>query len=70
LTSFEYDEEGRLKVETSPAGCMEYGYNEAGKISKITDRCGNVTEFEYNERGNLSVVKDAEGFTTRYGYRT
>lgn len=69
LKKFEYNEEDLIKVVRSPAGQMEYEYKR-GKISKVIDRCGNVTEFEYDDRGDLNTVKDAEGFITRYGYGT
>ncbi|NNM44140.1 MAG: hypothetical protein HKM07_07330 [Chlamydiae bacterium] len=65
---FEYDENGRTSAVIELTGRTEYLYNETGKVSKITDRCGNTTEYGYDEQGTLLYVKDADGNTIEYRF--
>jgi RHS repeat-associated protein len=68
LVTYSYNERD-LPVEILFAsGKVLYAYDNAGRISRITDANGCVSFFKYDDRGDLVEVKDAESGVTRYEY--
>lgn len=77
VTSFEYDELGRLRIRLDPAlplqdpGSTEYSYDGWTElISKVTDPENRYTEFEYDDFGRLSKSSEGGGPDTVRTYDT
>lgn len=78
VTSYQYDQEGRVAVETDALGGRTlYTYTQRGQIATVTDVLGRVTSYTYDGRGLLTKVTlpdpDAPGTgqsssVIQYGY--
>ncbi|MBI2566318.1 MAG: hypothetical protein HYV63_04715 [Candidatus Schekmanbacteria bacterium] len=64
-----YDEEGRVKSETTPLGFVVNNELDAlGLVKWIKDPLGWTTTWTHDARGRLTAVTDQLGHTTSYGY--
>ncbi len=66
FSSFQKFDDGTFRRTMNDQTVEEY--NAAGRITRMTDRNGNVTTWEYNLAGNLSRMVDPVGLATTLGY--
>ncbi|WP_246259702.1 RHS repeat-associated core domain-containing protein [Oxynema aestuarii] len=73
VTSYSYDELGRLLSRTDPDGpyltsgaSIEYGYDSAGNRTSVTTPTGTI-EYAFEEQNRLKTVTDDAGVTS-YSY--
>jgi len=45
-----------------------FGYDDAGRLTAVTDAKGGITSYGYDPRGNRTSVTDANGHTTSFEY--
>ena len=67
------DSNGRVvgfAVQDSETRCVlrEFGYDDAGRLSRISNPAGATRAFEYSGSGLLSAWIDATGYTYRFAY--
>jgi YD repeat-containing protein len=63
-----YDAFGRRDSRTVAGRETRYVYDDAGRLTRVTDALDGVTEYGYDDRGNRTLVRDANGAMTRFGY--
>ncbi|TXK93292.1 hypothetical protein BMR11_16615, partial [Methylococcaceae bacterium CS5] len=68
LVSYKYDKSDHVIKVTTPAGIINYEYDENGNLISQTDDRLHVTGYTYNADNLLQEVTDAEGGTTQYSY--
>lgn len=73
ITSYKYDEAGRLKdtimyLNTQSQRTYSYGYDSLGRNNKVTDPSDGTTSCTYDSRGNMETMTDAMGGTWKYSY--
>jgi|GEM_PF-1200055 len=69
VTSYEYDEQGRVIKVTDGEGYFAITeWNEWNKPLKFTDKRGIVTTFEYDGNGNLLKINRPDGSFEGYQY--
>lgn len=68
--SYEYDNFSRLVkiLDANQGSFFEFLYNEANKISSITDSFGRNIQYTYDNENNLTTVVDPEGYSQQYEY--
>jgi YD repeat-containing protein len=53
-----------------PVGTTQYGYDDDGRLVRVTDPDGETTSYSYDADGNLQQVMYPNGTLTEYGYDT
>ena len=66
-TTYEYDNAGQLTQVTLPDSVMHYRYDDAHRLTDISDSLGNSIHYTLDLRGNRTreEVKDAKGILAR-----
>jgi len=67
--SWQYDEQGRVIAEQSPAARLEYIYNEAGTLTGMCYPGGEQVSFTWDDDGRLIGIRDWSGAETRWSYQ-
>ena len=65
---YTYDSDGNMLTHDDRKflqNLTTYTYNDAGQVTSVTDRRGNVSTQTYDTRGLPEIQTDAAGFTTR-----
>lgn len=69
VTTYEYDDQNRLKKTTAPGNRVtSYEYDGRGLKTKETDPDGYVTTYEYDASGRRTKETDPLGSVTRWEY--
>lgn len=68
VTSYTYDNYGRVITETRAGATTRYAYNQAGQRTSVTDPAGTVTRMEYSATGNMTALVDPLGNRTEMTY--
>ena len=69
VTTYTYNESGRLAEETAPNGAVtKYTYDANGNCTSITDAEDNTTTYEYDENNHIIKETDPLGNETVYSY--
>jgi YD repeat-containing protein len=63
-----YDELGRLTQMQDSLGVSSYGYDQANRITTVTDANGFVVGYSYDEMGNLTTLTYPDGSAVTYSY--
>jgi RHS repeat-associated protein len=68
-TRFEHNNRGEaIKITDAASRDVLLDWDDAGRLSRLTDPLGNATAFAYNGRHQLTTVTGADGGMTRLGY--
>ncbi len=68
-TRVEYDQDGRMVRQISPAGdTLAFNHDPANNREILKDFNGNETEYTYDSLGNVLAKTDAKGNTWTYSY--
>jgi RHS repeat-associated protein len=71
VTSYQFDEKGRLKEITTPDNKKAtFTYDAQNNITKVQQPGNHTTDFIYSTNGNLTKETDAIGFNTEYTYNS
>ncbi|MFI3185097.1 MAG: DUF6531 domain-containing protein [Methylococcaceae bacterium] len=72
VVRFAYDADGNLISDTDPNdGVMNYSYDAAHRVTRMTDRRGNILiENTYDVTGRVVSQTNGRGFTTGFAYDT
>jgi RHS repeat-associated protein len=69
VTSYLFDDKGRLKEITSPDNKkVTYTYDAQNNITKVEQPNNHTSNFTYSANGNLNKETDTQGFSTEYSY--
>ncbi len=68
ISSFDYDEDGRLNEACNADGCSTAEYDLVGRTQTNYDATGRATTYVYDERGNVLSQTDALGNTHSFTY--
>jgi RHS repeat-associated protein len=63
-----YDELGRITQMQDSLGINSYGYDQASRITTVTDANGFVVGYSYDEMGNLTTLTYPDGSAVTYSY--
>ena len=64
-----YNSDQLIKLQHSCGDSFSFEYNENGRISRLIDHAGRITEYHYDESGELlTSVKLPDGKVTSYSY--
>jgi RHS repeat-associated protein len=63
-----YDPRGLLSKQVDGRGTVEYGYDELGRMTSLTDPQGKAFGFAYDPEGDLTEVTRPNGVTTTNAY--
>ena len=66
--SLEYDGSGRLARARSQGRRIEFAYDDAGRITTVSDSAGRSVSYAYTADGLLASQVNADGGTFAYGY--
>jgi RHS repeat-associated protein len=67
-TGYEYDPAGNLITKTTAEGTLEYSYDEANRLLKVSGEEGLLRSFAYEPDNRLAEATDEEGKTISAGY--
>ena len=65
---FGYNDADQITTMTTPAGQIEYTYDQNNNIDIVFDAKDNPTNYDYDANNNLNRVTDAGGGATTYAY--
>ncbi|WP_299971467.1 RHS repeat-associated core domain-containing protein [uncultured Roseobacter sp.] len=68
VSTYAYDDEGRLVSMTDEAGLQTTLSYENGYLTSVEDPAGRVTSFAVNEAGNLTEIADPDSSSRTWGY--
>ena len=68
VTTYTYDDMGKLTSVTRAGATTKYTYNDSGERTSVTDPLGNVTDMEYNVAGDMTAQTDPFGNRTEMTY--
>ncbi|AUX26718.1 uncharacterized protein SOCEGT47_072880 [Sorangium cellulosum] len=63
-----FAEDGTLRSEQTPAGALEYGHDEEGRLTELRTPWGDRITYRYDVDGRLEAVRDWDGKEIRFGY--
>ncbi|CAB1057475.1 Fibronectin type III domain protein [Olavius sp. associated proteobacterium Delta 1] len=66
--AYGYDTADRVVSITTPAGTVNYDYDDNGNVTTVEDGRTHSTDYDYDENNNLIMVTDAEAGITEYKY--
>ena len=66
--AFSYDLTGRLVDATDPGGTINYEYDSAGRLVRVTYPDARSVEYEYDDAGNRNKLTYPDGCSITYNY--
>ncbi|MFZ3200418.1 MAG: RHS repeat-associated core domain-containing protein [Candidatus Acidiferrales bacterium] len=58
----------KLAQEVTLQGSVSYAYDDADRLTSVTDAASNVTQYTYDTENNLLSITDANGHATSFYY--
>ncbi|MGA8367911.1 MAG: hypothetical protein ACLQMT_13380 [Candidatus Acidiferrales bacterium] len=58
----------KLAQEVTLQGSVSYAYDDADRLTSVTDAANNTTQYAYDTENNLTSITDANGHATTFYY--